>query len=95
MGKMDERIIATLNVSTQLELDRAMDEYREQILADHPELRITYALIAALQQRRYFHALTLVPKGGRVNRKYLNVIRVIERAADKQFFMAQGRRPKD
>lgn len=91
MGKMDERLTTIRNVSTQLELDRAMDEYRVQIIADYPELKATYALIAALQHRRYFHALTLVPRGGRWNRRYLNVIRVIERAADKQFLMARGR----
>jgi hypothetical protein len=91
MGKMDARLTAIRNVSTQLELDRTMDEYRQQILADYPELRATYALITALQLRQYFRALTLVPRGGRWNRKYLNVVHVIERAADKQFLMAKGR----
>lgn len=90
MGKMDERLTAIRKVSTQLELDRAMDEYRNQILADYPELKATYAFIAALKHRRYFHALTLIPRGGRWNRKYLDVIRMIERAADKQFLMAKG-----
>jgi hypothetical protein len=95
MGKIDERLTTIGNVSTQLELDRTMDEYREQILADHPELKATYALNAALQLRQYFYALTLVPRGGRWNRKYLHVIRLIERAADKQFLMAKGRGVKD
>jgi hypothetical protein len=89
MVKMDERFTVIRNASTQLELDRAMDEYRKQVLVDYPELKATYPLIAALQHRQYFLALSLIPRGGRWNRRYLNVIRMIERAADKQFLMAR------
>jgi len=91
MGNLNERVAAIRAVRTQHELDDVMDKYREQLLAETPELRAHYAFSTALLQRRYFQARSLVPLNGYKGRQYREVIRVIGLAADKQFSMAQGR----
>jgi hypothetical protein len=90
MGKVDGHLVAIRAARTHTELDHAMDHYREQLGMVYPELRANYALNAALQQRRYFQALALVPRGGRAARRYLRLAQVLEQACDKQFSLAKG-----
>jgi hypothetical protein len=92
LGKFDERITPIHAARTHSELDDAMAKYSAQLLAETPALRVHYALNAALEQKRYFHALTLIPLHGYRGRRYVRLTRVVELAADKQFSIARGLR---
>lgn len=61
MAKFDAPIAAIRSARTHSELDDAMAKYRQQLFAETPALRANYALTAALHEKRYFHALRLVP----------------------------------
>jgi len=90
MSKFDKRINAIRAARTHSELDDAVAQYHEQLLEETPALRTQYPLSAALRQKKYFHALTLIPLHGYKGRRYLRLTRVGELAADKQFSLAKG-----
>jgi hypothetical protein len=92
LSKFDEPIAAIRTARTHSELDHAMAKYREQLLKQTPALRSHYTLNAALQQKQYFRALTLIPLHGYRGRRYVRLTQVIELAADKQFSIARGLR---
>jgi len=83
----EERISKIKRAKTRQELDQALSGYQAQVLGVYPVLQGNYAFNLALERKQYFHALCDIKRAARGvwGDGYLEVIRVLENAADKQF----------
>ena len=84
----DQRITKILQARTSEELDRATDGYQKQVIIAHPALQTNNAFNSSMQRGQYFHALGDVRRASRAGGdKYQDVIRVLEKASEKQLSM--------
>ena len=84
----DQRITKIQQARTSEELDRATDGYQKQVVLAHPTLQTNNAFNASMQRGQYFHALGDVKRASRAGAdKYQDVIRVLEKASEKQLSM--------
>ena len=82
-----ERIAQIQKSRTPRELNRALSGFREHVTAVYPALALNDSFKCALDRNQYFHALGDVKRAARgvPGGGYQDVIRVLERATDKQF----------
>lgn len=84
----DQRITKILQARTSEELDRATDGYQKQVTIAYPALQTNNAFNSSMQRGQYFHALGDVRRASRAGGdKYQDVIRVLEKASEKQLSM--------